>query len=59
MDSMTGRRVYHICESVAGAMGAAGAVRRLPGTYRTEQAAQRRKPANNGRTVFFVEWEWA
>lgn len=55
MKHETGRRVYHICESTAGAMGAPGRVRRLPGTYRTEQAAQRRKPANNGRTVYFVE----
>lgn len=55
---MTAARVYHICESTAGAMGAPGTVRRLPGKYRTEQAAQRHKPANSGRTVYFIGWEW-
>lgn len=55
---MTARRVYHVCESVTGAMGAMGQVRRLSGAYRTEQAAQRRKPRNKGRSVFFIEWEW-
>lgn len=51
-------RVYHVCEAIAGAMGAPSTVRRLPGTYRTEKSAQRRKPANSGRTVYFIGWEW-
>lgn len=51
-------RVYHICQSTTGAMGAPGTVRRLPGGFRTEKAAQRHKPADNGRTVCFIEWSW-
>lgn len=56
---MTGRRVFHVVESTAGAFGAASAVRRLPGRYRTAAAAEKRKPRNNGRRVYFVEWERA
>lgn len=55
---MTGRRVFHVVEATAGALGAGSTVRRLPGRYRTAAAAEKRKPRNDGRRVYFVEWEW-
>lgn len=56
------RKNYHICQSVAGALGGQSRLSRMPQQFTCKEAAERQckelaSEAPLG-TIYFVEWEW-
>lgn len=56
------KKIYHVCASRSGAMGASPTLGRLPNRFTNRKDAESlrrtlaRSPAP--RTVYFIEWEW-
>lgn len=59
------RKLYWVCKSRYGALGASGALTRLAGRFTRKERADKecarlnRTEADYPRTCYFVEWDWA